>query len=131
MNIVRYNIQHPDGAVGSATTRLLHQERHRETFVQNAQLSIGRFGVAWVGEDAAVQNGAMDIGHHAAHVPGRVRLPTRWIFDGVKVFGAGFVPKRRVSFIHRVDLAAFGDLYLVIGSWRMGAGGNEPLDASK
>mmetsp|Transcript_16462 Transcript_16462/g.26797 ORF Transcript_16462/g.26797 Transcript_16462/m.26797 type:complete len:205 (-) Transcript_16462:869-1483(-) len=59
---------------GGRSPRLLDYEGHRKAFVQHPQFSKRRFVVGRVQINAPVQEGAVDIRHHGAHIPCGVRL---------------------------------------------------------
>jgi len=59
------------------TASLLRDEGHGVALVEDAELALCGLGVGGVVEDAAVEDGAVDVGNHGPDVPGGVRLRRR------------------------------------------------------
>ena len=68
-----------------AQLTLLEDHGHRTTLVQNTQLALGSLLVGGVGEDAAVQQGPVGVGHHGADVPRAVGLALLGVLQRVEV----------------------------------------------
>lgn len=62
----RHKVEHPALASEGLAARLLHDERHGEALVQNAQLAVGALLVGRVQEDATVQESTVHVSDHAA-----------------------------------------------------------------
>mmetsp|Transcript_122757 Transcript_122757/g.343629 ORF Transcript_122757/g.343629 Transcript_122757/m.343629 type:complete len:382 (-) Transcript_122757:80-1225(-) len=88
------------GARGA--TRLLGDERHREALVEHPKLAFGRLLVRRVQEDAAVQQRAVHVRDHGAHVPRRVAV----VFASLDVAEDRRVPLQRVPLVAGEDFLA-------------------------
>jgi hypothetical protein len=62
--------QYPALAIESESTSLLDEFGHGEAFVKETEFAAGGFFVGGVGENAAVQEGTMDVCDHGTDVPG-------------------------------------------------------------
>lgn len=87
---------------------------HGRTLVQDAQLALGIPLVGRVGKDAAVQEGAVCVGDHAANVAGAVGLAVGvlGVLERVKVAFRLVLPVERVALVDRVDGAAGRDAHV-------------------
>src|SRR5437868_6090191 len=74
MQLHRQHVEHTNGAVARRATRLLDDEAEWVRLVQQAELSFGRLAVRRIGEDAAAEEIAMEIGDERSNVAHAQRL---------------------------------------------------------
>lgn len=110
------NVEHTLLAGRCDTSGLLDKEGHRETFVQETQLTILRLLVIRIRKNATVEQRAVNVSNHGTNVTGRVWL-LRWLreLDRFQVLEHWFVVVRAVALVDRVNLAARGDLNVRVG----------------
>ena len=102
--------------VDGATAGILEDHSHGSALVQNAQFALGALGVGWVGEDAAVEQGAVGVGDHAADVAGGVGLlALAGELEGVEVSVGPLLPVHAVTLVDGVDGAGGGQLHVGVG----------------
>mmetsp|Transcript_35041 Transcript_35041/g.57287 ORF Transcript_35041/g.57287 Transcript_35041/m.57287 type:complete len:290 (+) Transcript_35041:2356-3225(+) len=104
---------------GGRSPRLLDYEGHRKAFVQHPQFSKRRFVVGRVQINAPVQEGAVDIRHHGAHIPCGVRLGA--LLETRHHSLDCLVPIGTVALIAAVDLLAttLGQLHMGLGVYEL------------
>mmetsp|Transcript_72262 Transcript_72262/g.217199 ORF Transcript_72262/g.217199 Transcript_72262/m.217199 type:complete len:485 (-) Transcript_72262:71-1525(-) len=136
VDVSRHEVKHPvDGALEHArrrdAARGLDDESHGEALVEDAQLAAGRLLVGRVDEAAAVEDGAVHVRHHRAHVARGVLV----VLKVINRFLDGLVPVGRVALVARVDLlaAALGELHVGVrvNELAEGRGEREALDLAR
>ena len=68
MNGLRLNVEYVVLSIGAPALGLLHDERGGVAFVEEAQFAVWGEGVVGVKEDAAVHQGAVEVGDEGADV---------------------------------------------------------------
>lgn len=114
MNGLGLDIQHSLATSRRTATSLLNQERHREAFVQDAELSVLGLAVGGVAEDASVEHCAVNISNHRTDITSRVGrlLGIRGELERVEVLCTGTIPVLGVTLVDGVDLSTRRDLDL-------------------
>src|SRR5262249_44876569 len=106
-----FHFENPSGSSAGPPPRLLHDEAHRGHLVQQSELRLrlGRVGtIGGVHEQTAIEQRAMNVGHHGARVPKRVRTARRLVRRAQEVDEGPlpWMPRVVVAFVDAVDLSA-------------------------
>mmetsp|Transcript_17531 Transcript_17531/g.44460 ORF Transcript_17531/g.44460 Transcript_17531/m.44460 type:complete len:311 (+) Transcript_17531:201-1133(+) len=130
VNGIRHDVQDALKARGALAASLLHDHRHGVGLVEQAKFAVLALLVSRVQEDAAVEQGAVQIGHHRAYVARRVGLVGG--LDAVNKVGHRGVPVLAVALVDRVDgLGVLRDLDVLVGEDELADAGvvGEDVDA--
>lgn len=99
--------------VDGETTRVLKDETHGRTLVQDTKLALGALRVGRVCKDTSVQQCSVGVGNHATDVSRAVWLLARlWVLELLKVLLDPLGPVHRVPLVDRVDGATRGDTHV-------------------
>mmetsp|Transcript_6423 Transcript_6423/g.18943 ORF Transcript_6423/g.18943 Transcript_6423/m.18943 type:complete len:334 (-) Transcript_6423:12-1013(-) len=100
-DILDLALEHSGGGNASG---LFDDHGHRNSFVEQTELSLWRFLVGGVEVDASVQDGSVDVGDHGSDVAGGVRLGA--VLEDLDGLLDWRVPVRGVSLVGGVDRLA-------------------------
>lgn len=111
MNILRLNFQNSSRPNDSFSASFFHNKSHRKALIQNSKLSLGSFFVSRVHKNSSVKQSSMNIRHHRANIPQRIRgLSFSGVLLCIDVVFDRVIPESGITLINRIDFASLGDL---------------------